>query len=512
MHGKRDFMNKFKVVVPSYNNERWAEINLESIINQSYKNYEVFYINDASTDKTVEKYNELVGKNPQFHLLENEVNMKRGFNVSNKNIKQFIDSDDDIVVFVDGDDWLPYDDIFEKLNNFYNKHDVWMTYGGMLCWQGGTDVVQANPQNTHYPDEVHNQNAYRKDVWRASHLRSFKWSLYKNIEQSSQIDSETGKYYFHAEDLATSFPCLEMCPKEKIGVLDFPAYMFNAEDSNRQRGVERENDAGMRLEIEIRNEKPYSQLNYVNKIEPLLMGGLGNMMFQVANCLALCIENGGELVSNMSHRGTIHGLPDTYKDNVFRNLKKDNKKRDVIFEEKEFTYSKVPKISSDGIVSGYYQTEKYFKNYSKDVREFFSATKEINDYINNKYDLKNTVGIHVRRGSYLYMSDSHAVLGTEYYKKAMLMFEGYKFIIASDDTEWCKENLGRIHTFTEEEDYIDMYILSMCDHNIIGNSTFSWWSAWLRGHGRVIAPKKWFGPKNAHISTEDLYPSTWELM
>ena len=108
----------FKVVVPSYNNERWAEINLESIINQSYKNYEVFYINDASTDKTVEKYNELVGKNPQFHLLENEVNMKRGFNVSNKNVKQFIDSDDDIVVFVDGDDWLPYDNIFENLNNF----------------------------------------------------------------------------------------------------------------------------------------------------------------------------------------------------------------------------------------------------------------------------------------------------------------------------------------------------------------------------------------------------------
>jgi hypothetical protein len=77
------------------------------------------------------------------------------------------------------------------------------------------------------------------------------------------IYSKTKDYYFHAEDLATSYPCLEMCPKERIGVLDFYSYVFNGTETNRERGVAREAEAGFDLENEIRNIEPYKEINNI---------------------------------------------------------------------------------------------------------------------------------------------------------------------------------------------------------------------------------------------------------
>jgi len=137
-----------------------------------------------------------------------------------------------------------------------------MTYGGMVCYPSGETSY---PQNTHHSDKVHQDNSYRRDDWRASHLRTFKWGLYNKIKQEDLLYSKTKQHYFHAEDLATSYPCLEMCPKEKIGVLDFYSYVFNATPTNRERGVAREAEAGYELELEIRNAVPYKQLTQINE-------------------------------------------------------------------------------------------------------------------------------------------------------------------------------------------------------------------------------------------------------
>ena len=94
-----------------------------------------------------------------------------------------MDSSEDILVFVDGDDWLIDDNVLERLNRFYNENGVWMTYGGMYCYPDG---APGNPQNTEYSDNIHTQNLYRKDLWRASHLRSFKWHLYKRINKADK--------------------------------------------------------------------------------------------------------------------------------------------------------------------------------------------------------------------------------------------------------------------------------------------------------------------------------------
>ncbi len=254
--------NKFKIVIPSYNNEEWIEPNAASILNQTYTNYDVLYINDASTDNTLSLIHELKNNYNlnNWKIINNLQNKKRGYNVSpyNKNIIEFMENDEDILVFVDGDDWLFDENVLSKLNDYYNKNTPWMTYGGMYVYP---ESQLANPQNSLYNNEVHLNNLYRKDLWRASHLRTFKWWLYKKINDKDLKYSKTNKYYFHAEDLATSYPCLEMCPKEKIGVVNFPTYAFNQTPNNRQRGIKREEMAGTELEQEIRNQTPYKTLS-----------------------------------------------------------------------------------------------------------------------------------------------------------------------------------------------------------------------------------------------------------
>ena len=171
-----------------------------------------------------------------------------------------MESDDDVLVFVDGDDWLYNDDVLERLAEYYNRKDVWMTYGRMICYPSGNIAF---PQNTEYESRVSDENLFRMDVWRASHLRTFKWGLYKRIRLESMVYSKTQDYYFHAEDLATSYPCLEMCPKDKVGIVPFLTYVFNETPSNRERGIARENEAGYLLESEIRNQKPYNKLKSI---------------------------------------------------------------------------------------------------------------------------------------------------------------------------------------------------------------------------------------------------------
>tara|TARA_R110001592_G_scaffold4349_2_gene24566 strand:- start:6698 stop:8725 length:2028 start_codon:yes stop_codon:yes gene_type:complete len=254
--------NKFKIIIPSYNNEEWVEPNIASIINQTYTNYDVLYINDASTDNTSNKVNNIINEYnlSNWTLVTNSENQRRGYNISpyNKNIINFMDNDNDILLFIDGDDWLSDNDVLFQLNKFYNQNQYWMTYGGMYCYPSGNP---GNPQNTKYNQHIHLNNLYRKDLWRASHLRTFKWHLYKKIKKEDLIFNKTNKYYFHAEDLATSFPCLEMCPEEKIGVVDFPTYIFNETPNNRKRGIERESQAGNELEAEIRNIGSYKTLS-----------------------------------------------------------------------------------------------------------------------------------------------------------------------------------------------------------------------------------------------------------
>lgn len=538
-----EYQNKFKIVIPSYNNEQWVEPNIASILNQTYTNYDVLYINDASTDNTINKVNEIVSTYnlSNWTIINNPINKKRGYNVSpsNKNITNFMDNDEDILVFVDGDDWLFDDKVLSKLNEYYNRVSPWMTYGGMYTYP---EAQPGNPQNSPYSDSIHQNNSYRKDWWRASHLRTFKWWLYKKIQDKDLRYSKTNEYYFHAEDLATSYPCLEMYPPNKIGVVDFPTYAFNQTLSNRQRGIEREEMAGQDLENEIRNQKPYNIVKHPLLMEDFvtckILGagvqtlGLGNQLFCIAAVLGLGLENNAKPVFNFNKEQ----LP--YRDNIFRNLNFSNEiYTHNLYREPYFHYKKID-YTPGLAVDGYFQSEKYFSKYRDEILEILKISDNDLEYINNNWKdllkLDNKVSLHIRRGDYLLpqYASHHPTQNMDYYNKAIEYFDkNSNFFIFSDDIEWAKNNFkgDNFYFITQNTingndvmdtlniskgghpDYIELYLMSLCDHNIIANSSFSWWGAWLNRnpHKTVIAPKKWFGPAYGNINDNDLIPESW---
>jgi len=122
--------------------------------------------------------------------------------------------------------------------------------------------------------------------------------------------------------------------------------------------------------------------------------------------------------------------------------------------------------------------------------------------------------LHVRRGDYLQLPTHHPTCTIDYYHKALANFDG-KVLVFSDDIDWCRKTFQdpRFEFVKGNLDYIDLYLMSMCKNNIIANSSFSWWAAWLNDNKdkKVIAPKKWFGPAISH-NTMDLYPKKWRLL
>lgn len=250
--------NKFKIIIPSYNNEEWVEYNIASVLNQTYSNYEVLYIDDASTDKTYEKAISLAGTDIRFKFVKREKNKGATYNYFYE-LENYLNNEQDIIIHLDGDDWLFDSEVLEKLNKFYNDRDVWMTYGIFYCYDGTDEVKLGYPQSTEYPDFIKNNKLFRNDVWRASHMRTYKTFLYNKFNRNDLISNIDNKIYWHASDLAFQFSFMEMCPKEKVGVVNFPTYVYNQSKQNQDRTRERESQDNSIYEIEVRNRKKYKE-------------------------------------------------------------------------------------------------------------------------------------------------------------------------------------------------------------------------------------------------------------
>jgi len=257
-------MNRFRIITPSFNNKKWTDVNIDSVLDQTYDNYTVLYVDDCSTDGTYDAVMKKVGNNSKYTVIRNEKNMGAIYNYNDYFDILNLD-DEDILVHLDGDDWLTGNDVLADLNKFYNENDFWMTYGHLVCYDGnhknedgskGRVVDGAGPQNLPYHDYVHKYKLYRNDLWRASHLRTWKWFLYKCIDRNDIVSKITNEDFWTASDLAFQFAALEMCPPEKIGVVPFPTYVFNTTWA--ERAIEREAaDPNQQFEAEIRTKKKY---------------------------------------------------------------------------------------------------------------------------------------------------------------------------------------------------------------------------------------------------------------
>jgi hypothetical protein len=256
-----------------------------------------------------------------------------------------------------------------------------------------------------------------------------------------------------------------------------------------------------------------------------LMGGLGNMLFQISAGYALSKQRNDEYLINTKYTEITHGYskpkpPIDYVNTIFRKFKEYEHIPDIYdVIESGFYYTPIKESYNNIMLHGYYQSYKYFHEFRNDILNIFEIDDNLLNELYTKYPVlhKNTVSIHVRRGDYLLLSDFHHNLESSYYKNAINQFTNdTNYLIFSDDINWCKTIfVGDEYTFVENHDDIsDLYLMSLCKHNIIANSTFSWWGAWLNRNvdNIVIYPNKWFGPAHNNLVTYDMFPQEWKCI
>lgn len=242
---------------------------------------------------------------------------------------------------------------------------------------------------------------------------------------------------------------------------------------------------------------------------------LGNIMFPVAALnykaylynKSICYLNIHKILDHLSETMPHEKHAKEYL-KIFKNIDFDvnseYRNNDYYVARVPFEYTKFTPY--DGICYlGYFQSYKYFER--DFVKWLFEPSFSLNkwDYLFNG----TTCSIHVRRGDYLQLSNKFIGLTMDYYNKALSKVNADKYLVFSDDIEWCKKNFSGNFTFVHEVNYIDMFLMSRCDYNIISNSSFAWWGAYL-GNGMVIAPKTWFAP--GYRSSRDLIPESWEVI
>lgn len=264
----------------------------------------------------------------------------------------------------------------------------------------------------------------------------------------------------------------------------------------------------------------------MNRVTVRLVGGLGNYMFEIAAAYAYGRKYGKEVVISTQNLFTPQQHFDRYHTTIFEKIKPkhipdlDNFK---VYRDPAFHYTEIPFIEGDVLLDGHFQSEKYFEESKDFIKDLFTChrKKDIFDMWQEVGELqgKTPCSIHIRRGDYLHHSGCFSIIPLDWYKKAIeLMPSDSIFIIFSDDKEWIRENFkeedGKYLLADPSVDYDDMIMMSLCSNNIIGNSTFSWWGAWLNDSPtkQIITPEKWFVGMCSNQSTKDLIPSSWKII
>jgi hypothetical protein len=250
-----------------------------------------------------------------------------------------------------------------------------------------------------------------------------------------------------------------------------------------------------------------------------LLGGLGNLLFQISTAYSISLRDNKFLICDTRNMSVPHKPYTEYVDNIFRKINFSNSiNNQVIYREHGFHFEKIPIIDGNVKLVGYFQSEKYFIEYRKKILELFEIDDSTNLYLSTKYHnliFENCCSIHVRRGDYIRFQNHHPIQSIDYYKKSInIIGEDKTYLVFSDDITWCEENFVFLKNkifISNNLDYQDLYLMSMCKDNIIANSTFSWWGAWMNKNEnkKVIAPKKWFGDSYSNLNTNDLYCENW---
>jgi glycosyltransferase involved in cell wall biosynthesis len=251
--------NRFVIISTVYNKSKWVRFNVNSIKQQSYNNYVAVYGYDESTDDTLEHLTAAVENDPNFLIYHNPnpgcfLNCFMGTYKHLKEIGKI--EPDDIIVEIDGDDWLLHPFVLQYLNQVYQNDNIWMTYGQYIHYPSGE---LGGHYQLHLDSQVDAQNSYRNHTFPYSHLKTYKAFLLDKVTDEDLIDPTTRKYFNAAADFALCMPLVEMAGKSRIFRVDEPLYVYNISadlesESNNRVDLQKE------VEYRIRQIKPKERL------------------------------------------------------------------------------------------------------------------------------------------------------------------------------------------------------------------------------------------------------------
>ena len=293
-------------------------------------------------------------------------------------------------------------------------------------------------------------------------------------------------------------------------------------------------------------------------ISCIIMGGLGNQLFQIYTTMALSLEMKTNFIFPKIKFETDK-RSDTYWDSFLKELYKDTRVMDIknmkypLYKEKEFKYNKIQimpdliKKNTGVMLYGYFQSYKYFDKEYKNISNYIKldeSRSEVRNMYYKKYENCNVISLHFRMGDYKYLKNCHPILGIDYYINSITFILSKKcstvkwtilYFCEEEDLNEVKTKIdkikagcieylrgqewGRGHEVDFEranneskmEDWRQLLLMSCCQHNIIANSSFSWWAAYFNDNSEKIIcyPETWFGSQLSQHNTCDLCPKSW---
>jgi len=280
-------------------------------------------------------------------------------------------------------------------------------------------------------------------------------------------------------------------------------------------------------------------------VSSFLMGGLGNQLFQIFAAISYGIRFGRKIVLPYSETLNTGIARRTYWDDFLSSIKmittfnerngysNNDLAKFVQYREQGHHYSELANVQNKEIsLFGYFQSPLYFE---KEKETIFSIIRlsDSKNKTNDKYPQYHcidSISMHFRLGDYKHQQDYHPVLPYDYYYNSLLHIVKniditkrmtVLYFCEKEDNDTVLKTISRLSdcfpdiTFVKVDDTIEdwqqMLIMSNCDHNIIANSSFSWWGAYFnKNPDKIICyPSLWFGPAASNNNTSSMFPVEW---
>lgn len=244
-------MRKIIIIAPFYNAAEYIGFCVASLRAQTHKDFLAYFIDDMSTDNSCEVFEKYVNMDSRFTLVKN---VEKSYAIQNiyKCINSLQLNPEDIIVQLDGDDWLANPEVLQTVINTYEQSKCWVTYGSYI----NASNLQRGLFSQPLPDFVHERNNIRQIPWMTSHLKTFIVGLFQKISVSDFQDAE-GNWLKTTHDLALMFPLIEMAGQRSKFISEI-LYVYN--DISTLNDFKQHSESLLSVDSYLRNKTPYSPL------------------------------------------------------------------------------------------------------------------------------------------------------------------------------------------------------------------------------------------------------------